>query len=661
MSNYLVTGGTGFLGRRVLPLLLTTAPDADIHVLVRASSADRLRRLAENWEGGDRIHPLVGDLTAPRLGVANPPSDVTDIIHLGAVYDMTATAEESERANVAGTTAVIELAQQLDATLHHISSVAVAGDHHGRYTEDDFDLGQNLPSPYHATKFMAEKLVRDTDGLRWRVYRPAIVVGDSTTGEMDKIDGPYYFFSVLEMASHLPSLLPTVIPDFGATNVVPVDYVAAALVQLVTTDGLDGRAFHLVNPKPQSTEEVFGALFAAAGAPKVVGAIPEPIVAQALRFSELPGVKVGRDLVLDQLGVPPEVIDHMSFESVFSSEKTQEALGADGPRVPRFGTYAKVLWQYWYDNLDPNMARRSNPAGALAGRRVVITGGSSGIGLATAHLAAKRGARVILIARKQAELDAAVAEVNAKSGIAFGYSCDITDPESVSATVKAILADHDHVDYLVNNAGRSIRRSVVASVDRMHDYERTMNVNYFGAVRLILELLPSMRERRFGHIVNISSIGVQTKVPRFSAYVASKAALDAFSDVISSELVDDGIGFTSIRMPLVRTPMIAPTTMYKSMPAYTPEEAAEVVVRALERRPTKIDTPVGTMAEALGVVAPHLKNLLLHQAYRLFPDSSAARGEESSGGSSKGGLKLPEVSLPSGAKRIVGLLPGIHW
>jgi len=665
MPGYLVTGGTGFLGRRVLPLLLAAAPDTEIHVLVRESSADRLRKLAEGWGGGDRIRPLVGDLTEPALGIAAAPADVGDIIHLGAVYDMTATAEESERANVAGTNAVIELARKLDARLHHVSSVAVAGDHAGPFTEDDFDLGQGLPSPYHATKFTAEKLVRESVGLRWRVYRPAIVVGDSRTGEMDKIDGPYYFFTMLEMVSRLPSLLPTLIPDFGDTNVVPVDYVASALVRLVTSPGLDGRAFHLANPKPQSSREIFGALFAAAGGPRVVGSIPEPIVQQALQLSELPVVKVGRDLILDQLGVPPEVIDHLSFPSVFSTKATREALGENGLRVPKFESYANVLWQYWYDNLDPNMARRDNPAGALAGRRVVITGGSSGIGLATAHLAASKGATVILIARKQAELDAAVAEVKAKSGSAFGYSCDITDPESVTATVKTILAEHDHVDYLVNNAGRSIRRSIVASLDRMHDFERTMSVNYFGAVSLILELLPSMRERRFGHIVNISSIGVQTKVPRFSAYVASKAALDAFSDVVASELVDDGIGFTSIRMPLVRTPMIAPTAMYRSMPAYTPDEAAEVVVRALERRPTRIDTPVGTLAEVLGVFAPHLKNLLLHQAYRLFPDSAAARGQtppaQKGSASDDPGIKLPQPALPKSAKRLVGLLPGIHW
>ena len=262
-----------------------------------------------------------------------------------------------------------------------------------------------------------------------------------------------------------------------------------------------------------------------------------------------------------------------------------------------------------------------------------------------------------------------MAEIRSEGGDAHGYPCDITDTESVETMVKTVLDEHDHVDYLVNNAGRSIRRGVVRSTDRMHDYERTMSVNYFGAVRLVLALLPSMRERRFGHIVNISSIGVQTKVPRFSAYVASKAALDAFSDVIASEVHDDGITFTSIKMPLVRTPMIAPTTIYQSMPTSSPDDAAQMVIRAMEKRPVRIDTPVGTIAEFTGLFAPRFKNALLHQAYRLFPESSAAKGEapdpatEAERGKSKSPvpMNLQNAGLPKSAKRIARLVPGVYW
>ncbi|WP_045821220.1 SDR family oxidoreductase [Williamsia herbipolensis] len=671
MSTYIVTGATGFLGRRVVARLLEREPAATVHALVRASSVPRIERMASEWVGGDRVHPLVGDLTQPELGLGDEPPAADHIIHLGAVYDMTASAAQSEAANVQGTKAVIDLALRLDAVLHHVSSVAVAGDHVGPFTEDDFDLGQGLPSPYHETKYMAEKMVRDAVGLRWRVYRPAIVVGDSETGEMDKIDGPYYFFTAIRLLGALPHLLPAVVPEVGDTNVVPVDYVASAMVELIHASGLDHRAFHLVNPRPQSTREIFGALAKADGAPTVVGSVPAPISTGALRLSELPGIKIARDLLLDQVGIPPVVIDHLTFPSVFSSEKTQKALAGSGLAVPEFSHYADVLWRYWFTELDPNRARRPNPAGELAGRRVMITGGSSGIGLATAHKAARRGARVILVARGAEDLEAAVDEIRASGGDAHGYPCDITDDESVDMMVKSVLDEHDHVDFLVNNAGRSIRRGVVYSTERMHDFERTMSVNYFGAVRLVLALLPGMRERRFGHIVNISSIGVQTKVPRFSAYVASKAALDAFSDVIASEVHDDGITFTSIKMPLVRTPMIAPTTIYQSLPTSSPDDAADMVIRALEKRPVRIDTPVGTIAEFTGMFAPRFKNALLHQAYRLFPESAAAKGEkpvESSTGSDKAGKKssrppvpVPNAGLPESAKRIARLIPGVYW
>jgi NAD(P)-dependent dehydrogenase (short-subunit alcohol dehydrogenase family)/thioester reductase-like protein len=667
---YMVSGGTGFLGRNVLPKLLERDPESLVYVLVRKASVERMERLAATWVGGDRVVPIVGDLTAPGLGLEKPPPAADHVLHLGAVYDMTASAEESKAANVDGTRSMIDLAHELDATFHHVSSVAVAGDHAGVFTEDDFDLGQGLPSPYHETKFIAEQLVRQSPGLKWRVYRPAIVVGNSETGEMDKIDGPYYFFTALRMLSRLPSFLPTAVPDIGTTNMVPVDYVAAALVELMLQPGLDGRAFHLVNPKPQSVREVYGALARAAGAPMAVGSVPAPIARPLLGLGDLPGVKIARDLVLDQIGIPPVVIEHLTFPSLFASATTRAALADSGLTVPKFGSYADKLWRYWYDHLDPDLARRPSPAGELADRVVMITGASSGIGLASAHKIAQRGATVLLIARGAEDLQAAVEDIRAEGGSAFGYPCDITDHESVETMVKTALDEHDHVDYLVNNAGRSIRRSIAQSTDRMHDFERTMAVNYFGAVRLVLALLPSMRERRFGHIVNISSIGVQSKVPRFSAYVASKAALDAFSDVIASETLDDGITFTSIRMPLVRTPMIAPTTIYQSLPVASPDDAAKMVVRALEKRPDRIDTPVGTAAEFTGLFAPRFKHLLLHQAYRLFPDSAAAKGAPADDGATspepsadrQTRSSLPTTPpIPKSAKRIARLVPGIYW
>ena len=304
----------------------------------------------------------------------------------------------------------------------------------------------------------------------------------------------------------------------------------------------------------------------------------------------MPGSSVALNLVLGQLGIPTEVIDHTTFTAEFSSRRTREALRGTGITPPAFRTYANVLWRYWATHLDPDRARHDDPAGILVGRVVVITGASSGIGKALALQLAREGAVSLLLARREDELNEVVEEVREAGGRSYGYPCDITDQESVSAVIKTIIDEHDHVDVLVNNAGRSIRRSITLSTDRFHDFERTMAVNYFGAVRLVLELLPHMEARRFGHVVNVSSIGVQTHPPRFSAYVASKSALDAFSDVVASETWYDGITFTSVRMPLVRTPMIAPTSLYDRFPTHTPDEAAAMLLRAIKDRPKRINT-----------------------------------------------------------------------
>ncbi|MCM6772163.1 SDR family oxidoreductase [Nocardia sp. CDC159] len=675
MVSYIVTGGTGFLGRRVVQRLLDRDRDAVVHVLVREASAAKLAELAASWGAADRVFPLIGDLTAENLGLQDDPPQAEHVLHLGAVYDMTADEQTSYAANVNGTRAVIALATGLGATLHHVSSVAVAGDHRGKFFEDDFDLGQNLTSPYHRTKFAAEKLVRETEGLRWRVYRPAIIVGDSRTGEMDKIDGPYYFFGAIARLAALPPKLPMPLPDLGATNIVPVDYVAAAMVELVLRPGLHRRTFHLVNPEPQPFADIYAAIARAAGAPTGVGTVPGSHAALAA-LGHLPGVPRVRDFLLQQLGIPAEVAPHTSFESEFVSDSTRAQLRGSGLSVPPFDSYADKLWQYWSAHLDPDRARRGTGKDPLRGRIVLITGASSGIGLATAHAVARRGATVLMVARGLDELEAAAAAVRAESGAAQAYQCDITDEKAVELLVKQVLADHGHVDYVVNNAGRSIRRSVLNSTDRMHDFERTMAVNYFGAVRLILALLPSMRERRFGHFVNISSIAVQTKVPRFAAYVASKSALDHFSEIAAVENADAGITFTSVRMPLVRTPMIAPTDLYRSLPVHTPQQAAEIVVRALEERPARIDTPIGTFAQLVDTVMPSVKKAILHQGYRMFGESKAAQGDPTAEAPADARVETPSarspllalapivqpmMGLPTPVARIANRIPGLHW
>ena len=188
MTNYFITGGNGFIGRRVIERLLTVDRTATVHALVRESSLTRFTETLAGFPDADRVTPVVGDITTPGLGLDGTElPDIDHVVHLAAIYDMAADADAQQTANVAGTAHVADFAVARDALCHHVSSIAVAGDHRGVYTEDDFDTGQGFPSPYHRTKFEAERVIREREGLRWRVYRPSVVVGDSRTGEMDKI------------------------------------------------------------------------------------------------------------------------------------------------------------------------------------------------------------------------------------------------------------------------------------------------------------------------------------------------------------------------------------------------------------------------------------------------------------------------------------------
>lgn len=642
MTTYFITGATGFLGSRLVRRLLARPDCASVVVLVRAGSRHRVARAVADLAQPERVREVVGDLTEPGLGLdpavtAELADQIDHVVHLGAVYDMTAGHAANHAANVLGTEHVIAFAGAVRAgKLHHVSSIAVAGDHRGRFTEDDFDLGQGFPTPYHATKFAAEKLVRGQDTVPWQIYRPAAVVGDSTTGEMDKVDGPYYFFPAVARLARLPlpSTVPLPVPHLGATNLVPVDYVVDAMDHLMHADG-SARTFHLTSPHGQPLVTVYNALAKAAGAPQIPRTpgrvlrlpVTNPIGSAAAAFDaaarRLPAIGALRDAGLHQLGLPAEVLKVLTLPTEFDSTTTRQALDGSGLTVPEFADYARTLWRYWERNLDPFRARRRRPGGPLAGRRVVITGASSGIGRATAFAVAAKGGVPLLIARRAAELDAVRADIERSGGQAHTYPCDLTDEEAVSAVVKRMLTEHDGIDMLVNNAGRSIRRSLHDSLHRMHDFERTMAINYFGPVRLMLALLPHMTERRFGHIVQVSTMGTQVGTPRFSAYIASKSALESFTRIAGTETFADGVTFSTVHMPLVRTPMIAPTDLYRRVPAMTPEDAADLVVKALENRPKEVNLTIGKIAELSFALAPKAVTRLLNFGFLATATPSA--------------------------------------
>jgi len=663
--NYFITGATGFIGRRLVRKILERRGSV-VYFLVRDASRDKLAPLYAAW-GVDakRAIPIVGDIARPGLGIR--PADrkrldgkIRHVFHLAAIYDLKAGAEEQVTVNVQGTRHVVEFANAIGAgCLNHVSSIAAAGLYEGVFREDMFEEAESLDHPYYATKHESEGIVRRESKVPFRIYRPGLVVGDSRTGEMDKIDGPYYFFKLIQrMRQIVPSWMPTIGIEGGRINIVPVDFVVAALDHIAHARGLDGGCFHLVDPEPMRVGDVLNAFAKAAHAPlmsirvnaALVGFIPKSVTKGLMALTPVRRV---RNAVMKDLGLPPDVLQFVNYPTRFDCRETLKALEGSGIACPRLEDYAWVLWDYWERHLDPDLFIDRTLKGQVSGKVVLITGGSSGIGLAAARKIAAAGATTVICGRDQAKLDDARRQVEADGHKLVTFAVDLASTEDCDRMTRWLTDEFGGVDVLVNNAGRSIRRGIESSFERFHDLERTMQLNYYGAVRVTMGLLPKMIERRRGHIVNISSIGVLTNAPRFSAYVASKAALDAWTRCAASEFADVGVTFTTINMPLVRTPMIAPTRLYQNVPTLSPEEAADLVSQAIVYKPVRIATRLGIAGEVLHALVPKIAQIVMNTTFRMFPDSDAARGAKEATG------KPPQLSADQVAFQ--QLMRGIHF
>jgi len=635
--QYFITGATGFIGRRLVRKLLER-DGSHIFILVRESEKDSLESLREFW-GCDsgKVIPVVGDLTQPTLGVSVEDSrklgkKTTHFFHLAAIYDLKADAASQLRVNVDGTRNAVQFAEAIGARHFHLfSSIASAGLYEGVFREDMFDEAEGLEHPYFRTKHDSEGIVRRECSIPWRVYRPALVVGHSRTGEMDKIDGPYYFFKLIQrLRKMLPSWMPTIGLEGGRINVVPVDFVVNAVDHIAHLKGEDGKCFHLVDPMPMRVGDLLNTFARAAHAPEMsmrINAVLFSLIPRQMRkgLMALTPVRRIRAAVLKDLGLPDDIFRFVNYPTRFDCRETTRALKGTGIAVPRLDDYAWRLWDCWERHLDPDLFVDFSLRGQVEGRVVLVTGASSGIGKATAWKLAEAGAHVVTIAHDKEQLDEAVREFEAAGLKLHAYFGDLSDMASGEAVTRQVLADQGVVDVLVNNAGRSIRRAIENSFERFHDYERTMQLNYFGSLKVTITVLPGMIQRKRGHILNISSIGVLTNAPRFSAYVASKSALDAWTRCAASEFADRGIQFTTINMPLVKTPMIAPTKLYDQVPTLTPEEAAGLVCDAIIHKPVRVASRLGIFGQTLHALVPRVAQIVMNTAFRMFPDSEAAK------------------------------------
>ena len=667
--NYFVTGATGFIGRFLVGRLLKR-DDTRVFALVRCGSEYKLDALRNRLGvDADRLVAIHGDINEKLLGVSKRDQDdlngqIDHFFHLAAIYDLTADENTQRYTNIEGTRQTLKLAEKIQAgRFHHVSSIAAAGLYDGTFTEDMFEEATGLDDAYLLTKHESEALVRQESKIPWRIYRPAMVVGHSETGAMDKVDGPYYLFKFIQkLKDVLPNWIPLIGVEGGHFNVVPVDFVADALDHIAHQPDHDGQCFHLTADRSYSLGEIMDIVAGAAQAPRMALKLENRL------FDVVPGfVRKGvsaltpnllLNAALDNLDIPPSAMKFLTFPTEYDNSRAKAALEGTGIAAPGLESYIQQLWDFWENHLDPDRGERKDELQPLPtlperveGKVVMVTGATSGIGKASALKLARAGATVLVIARTAEKLEETLHEIDQLGGTAQAYSCDVSDLTDVDNLIQQVLADHGHVDILVNNAGRSIRRSVVHAFDRFHDYERTMQLNYFGALRLIMQLMPSMIENGGGHVINISSIGVLTNAPRFSAYVASKAALDAFTRCASSELAHEGIRFTTINMPLVRTPMIAPTKIYNHVPTISPTQAADMICDAIVRQPKRIATNLGVMGQVMHFITPRVTETIMNTGYKLFSDSSAALG----------GKEGTPKKIRREQAAFSRLFKGIHW
>ena len=635
-NHVFVTGGTGLIGRALVERLLRRG--VNVTLMLRSDATERRKSELEALDrisGGANgsLSRVTGDLSAPGLGLSESGlaalSNAAHCFNAAALYDIEADPDTLEKTNIEGTRQLLCALQKarFDGTLHHVSSVAVAGDCAETFTEAMFEEGQGLPHAYHRSKLESERLVRES-GLDYRIYRPSSVVGDSKTGAMDRIDGVYFSFGAIQKLAHaLPRWLRLPVPRLrGSFNLVPVDYVADAMVHIAFAK-TDARVFHLVDPKPLSLVKMTNTFLEAAGGPQLGPAVdmaPFPGVKKTgALLSMLPSVRELRDVFLGDLGLPSGGLRIMNTKVRFEDSNTQAVLAGSNISCPPLRTYGKTLYRYYEDHLDLAKQRPARYRRVLAGKVVLVTGASRGIGLVVAQMAAEAGAKVLLVARDADKLEAAVQAIRAAGGEAYAHAADLSSFDEIDTLSKAVLAHHGGVDVLIHNAARSIRRPIVASMDRFHDYERTMALNYFAPVRLTLRLLPSLRERG-GTISHVLTMGVLIPGPYFAAYLATKSALDAFGDSLMSELQHEGIHVSSVYLPLVRTEMMAPVEEYAGRrDVMTPKRAATMILDGVVDRQRRVMTSVGKFYAFSNLVTPATTSRILNLLQRTFPVGDA--------------------------------------
>jgi NAD(P)-dependent dehydrogenase (short-subunit alcohol dehydrogenase family) len=630
-----VTGATGFLGLELAARLL--ARSAHLFLLLRpdrtgarSARVERLSRLAR--EHGGALSIVHGDVATPDLGAPElDPSTLAHAFHVAGYYDLAGDPERLERVNVDGTRHVLDWLGRggFRGVLHHVSSIAVAGDHEGTFTESMLEAKQGHPTEYQRTKYEAERLVRAETRFPWRVYRPGAIVGHSKSGEIDRIDGPYFLFRAIHAAREaLPRWASLPGWDAGRVHMVPVDFVADAIDAIAHREGLDGQTFHVTDPEPPKFRRTFNLIADAAGAPRM-GSFRVDRLANWLPggrnvVGQLGSLKFFREQYLASLGVPPAAAQAQNVKLELDTANLRAALEGTSIACPKQDEYVEALWDFYLRKLDPRRDPEARDRKALAGKVVLVTGASSGIGEAIARYFAKLGCTVVLVARREPELQRVAADIGPSASYVVA---DLAEHEGCDRAVRVALERHGRVDVLVNNAGRSIRRPLAESLDRFHDLERVMQINFFGPARLIRAVLPGMRERKSGIVVNVLSAGAMMASPRFGAYTASKAALGQLSDTLAAEHLHEGIRVVNAYLSWVRTPMMDATGKYEETRAMTPDEAARWIARGIAEGTQHVLSSDVRRRFTFARLRPETVTRALNVLYRIYADDPAQHPE----------------------------------
>ena len=639
---YVITGATGFIGRHLLEAL--AARGQTLYCVVRESSVGRLEEIASDLSALDsRIVPIIGDLLDANLGIERDQIDamrgeVEHFFHLAALYDLSADSEALALSNVAGTRHALELAVEVDAgCFHHVSTVGVAGHYTGVFTEKMFEHTSALVDPFASTKYDAERIVRSQYTRPYRIYRPSIVVGHTHTGETDKADGIYHVFPLIRrLRESIPDWLPRVGIEVGNLNVVPVDFVAAAIDYLAHAKDLDGRTFHLVDPKTRRASEIVDEFCRAAGAPAFSRHVTFPALPQALgKLAEssdrLRIVRRVSDAVLSEARIPRRLLGYLGQSTEFGTKDTEAALEGSGIACPPLETYAATVWDYWekhYGNLAP---RDPKLAAVVDGRRALIAGADGPLRRQVALALAAAGANVMLVGRERNLLESLRRGIVGAGGRASVTLGDCATRAGMRDLLDTLVRRHGGVDVLICGGSAAIAPADASAESVAHAAEPfadAIEEHYLAPLELTLGLLEGMRARGSGHVVLLSTVALSGAGQ--PSYAAAAAALDSFGSTAAAELAAAGIAITAVHLPPLDLGSGRAGPSDAPLGSIAVAEASQLICDALIHRPRRTGTPLGATAELARAAAPQTFDAVKALLSR-WPRGTSSGGPEGGG------------------------------